>query len=62
MRLKSGNSVGTASRVTKLLLYFLAGVAVLAPPRSSLVSCEWTAASCKECSMMALCPTKEFPL
>ena len=29
MRLKSGNSVGTASRVTKLLLYFLAGVAAM---------------------------------
>lgn len=29
MRLKSENSVGTASRVTKLLLYFLAGVAAM---------------------------------
>jgi len=29
MRLKSGSSVGTASRVTKLLLYFLAGVAAM---------------------------------
>jgi para-nitrobenzyl esterase len=29
MRLKSGNSVGTASRVTKLLLFFLAGVAAM---------------------------------